>query len=59
MARMTGVRFAPRVFDSQGEYTVRLLVPEAAAGDRVLETFEKVWPGQSGELAVRIATPDS
>ncbi len=51
MARMPGARFAPHVFDAQGEYTVRLLQPEAAAPrHRVVKTFEKVRPGQGGSL---------
>jgi hypothetical protein len=59
MVRMPGVRFAPRVFDSEGEYTVRIVVPEAAAEGRVLKTFEAVRPGQAGELAVAVETLDS
>ena len=53
MVRMTASRFAPRVFDPGGEYTVRIVVPEAAAGDRVVKTFEKVRPGQPGQLVAR------
>jgi hypothetical protein len=56
MMRMTGSRFAPRVFDPGGEYTVRIVVPEAAAGDRVLKRFEKVRPDEPGELVVRLGT---
>ncbi|HUT94795.1 MAG TPA: alkaline phosphatase D family protein [Thermoguttaceae bacterium] len=54
MARMTGRRFSPRVFDPDGEYTVRLIVAEAAdPRDRVLKTFEKVRVGPGGELVAR------
>ncbi len=56
MVRMTGSRFAPRVFDPGGKYTVRIVVPEAAAEDRVLKMFEKVRPGQPGALVVRFGT---
>ena len=54
MARMTGPRFSPRVFNAEGEYTVRLVLPEAAdPRGRVLKTFEKVRVGQGGELVAR------
>jgi len=53
MVRMPGHRFAPRVFDADGEYTVRLLQPDAAdPRDRVLKTFERVRVGQGGSLVV-------
>jgi len=53
MVRMPGVRFAPRVFDADGEYTVRLLLPDAAEPrDRVVKTFERVRVGQGGSLVV-------
>lgn len=53
--RMPGLKFSPRVFDADGEYTVRLLLPEADdPRDRVLTTFEKVRVGQAGELAARL-----
>jgi len=52
--RMKGPRLAPRVYDPQGEYTVRLLLPEADGPEgRVLKTFEKVSPGSGGALVWR------
>ena len=52
--RMTGPRLAPKVFDADGRYTVRVLVPEAGdPAGRVLKTFENVRPGQAGELIAR------
>jgi hypothetical protein len=53
MVRMTGPHCLPRIFDPSGQYTVRIIVPEAGAEDRVLKTFEAVRPGQPGELVAR------
>jgi hypothetical protein len=53
MARMTAPRWAPRAFDANGRYTVKVLWPEGTTEtERLIATFENVRPGQSRQLVV-------
>ena len=55
MIRMSRRRFAPRVFDAHGAYTVEVVLPEAAdRGGRVIQAFENVRAGQASELTVEV-----
>ncbi len=53
VTRMAGRRMAPRVFDADGRYTVKVLWPEGRnAAERLVATFNEVRPGQSRILTV-------
>ncbi|MBN1589898.1 MAG: hypothetical protein JW888_10320 [Pirellulales bacterium] len=51
MARMTGTKFFPRVFDREGTYTVNVMMPEEDHG-RPLASFRGITPRHSRTLDV-------
>ena len=54
VTRMTAARFAPRVFDPDADYTVRVLWPEGRTeSERRVATFEHVRSNRSQPLVVK------